>query len=137
LSTSQPPGPPIRRGGPQQRQQGERRQDRDVLKQQDAEGRAAVLRIELAALGQQLQNQRGGGHRQAEADDERGLPGLAEAEIGGRTDGGGGHQHLGQRPAEDGLAHHPQARGLQFQADDEHQEYDAELRDMLGGVDAC
>ncbi len=37
----------------------ERRQDRDILKQEDTECRAAVLGIELATLGQQLQRQGG------------------------------------------------------------------------------
>jgi len=55
------------------------------LKQQDAEGRTSILRVELAALGQQLQRERGRGHRQPKAYDERALPGLAEGEESGRA----------------------------------------------------
>ena len=74
------------RGHAEQRQQRERGHDRDILEQQDAECGAAKLGIELSALGEQLQRQRRGGHRQGKADDERRLPGLPENEVGGGAD---------------------------------------------------
>jgi len=42
---------------------------------------------------------------------------------------------LGDAQSQDGLAQHPQARGLQFQSDDEHEQDDPEIRDLLGGIE--
>jgi hypothetical protein len=109
----------------------------DVLEQQDAEHRAAVLGVELSPFGQQLQYQRRGGHGQAEADDQRRLPGFTESEFRRESDDQHGAGHLGQPQAEDRPAQHPQSRRLQFEADHEHQEYDAELGDVQRGVDAA
>jgi hypothetical protein len=50
-----------RDGARNERQDRDDRQYREVLEQQDAEGGTAVLRFELIALGQHLQNQRRGG----------------------------------------------------------------------------
>ncbi len=58
-----------------------------------------------------------------------------ESEVRRRANARGGREHLRQPQAEDGFAHHPEARRLKLEADDEHQEYDAELRNVLRGVD--
>jgi hypothetical protein len=81
-----------------------------------------------------LQHQCRRGHGETEADDQRGLPRQLKAEVRRGTYPGRGEQHLRRSQAEDGFAHYPKARGLEFQADDEHQEYDAKLRNMLGGI---
>ena len=54
-----------------ERQRRKHGQDGEILKQEDAEGRASVLRFQLVALGQHLQHEGSGGERQAEADDCR------------------------------------------------------------------
>ena len=46
------------------------------------------------------------------------------------TDGGRGDQHLQSAKTEDGLAQRPEFRGLQFKADEEQHDDDAELGKM-------
>ena len=58
-----------------------------------------------------------------------------EAKISGGTDAERGHQHLRGAQTEDGLAHDPEPGGLQLQSDHEHEQHDAELGNVLGGVD--
>ena len=113
-----------------QRQRGEHRQHGKVLEQQDAEGGAAVRRFQLAALGEQLQHQRRGGQREAEADEPGGDRLAARASQAATPSSSRAQQHLADAQSEHDAPHHPQARGLQLQADDEQQQHDAELGEI-------
>ena len=118
----------------EQWQRDQRRDDREILEQQDREGCAAVTCRELVALGQHLQDQRGRRQRQREPDHERCGPGLPEqARDAGER--GRGHRHLGEPGAEHGVAQHPEPRRLQLEADRKQQHHDAELGEMQDAFD--
>ena len=57
-----------------QRHQREQRHDRHVLEQQDREGALAVVLLQVAALLQDAQRDRGGGEREREPGDQRAAP---------------------------------------------------------------
>jgi hypothetical protein len=113
----------------QQRQQCEEGDHREVLEQQDGERGAAVVLCQLLALGEHLQDQRGGRHRQAKAGDQRGGRRLV-LPPGNRREHRGGQQNLRAADAEHRVAQAPQARQLQFQPDYEQQQHHAELREV-------
>ncbi len=70
----------MRPGIAQERKQREQRDHRKILEQEHRERLAPVARGELLALRERRENESGGGHRQAEAGDQRSLPGEAERE---------------------------------------------------------
>ena len=112
-----------------ERQDGQHRQHRQILEQQDAERRAAVLRFELTALGQHLKHERRGGQRQSEADDER--RGRRQPdEPAGAAEERRAERHLSRAHPEDEPPHDPQASRLQLEADDEQQQHHAEFRHL-------
>src|SRR5450631_3385901 len=96
-----------------------------------------MLGIELPALRQQLQREGRRRHRESEADDQRRPPRFAEDEIRGRTDDGRRDRNLRKTQTEYGFTQYPEPGGLELEADHEHEEYDAELRDVQGAVDAA
>ena len=63
-----------RAGRGEQRHQRQQRHDRHVLEQQDREGALAVGLLQVAALLQDAQRDRGGGEREREARDQRAAP---------------------------------------------------------------
>ncbi len=88
-----------------------------------------MLGLELPTLGQHLQNQGCGRKRETETDQERG-GGLQAEEPGATAKQQCAQQHLGRAEPEDDAPHDPKARRLQFKADDEQQQHDAELGDV-------
>ena len=129
--------------------QHQQRHDGEVLEQQHAHHAAAVLALELEAIGHQLDDDRGRAHRQRarrarsrsasrgpsggrsrrRATTSAALPAIAASD----------RQHdLAQAEAEDELAHALQLRQVELEADHEHQEDDAELGQVAdaGGVAA-
>ena len=83
----------------------------------------------FVALGQRLQAEGGRGQRQGKPRHHGGLQGQPERH-GKAGEGGCGQGNLSAAQPEHRPAHRPQAARLQFQADDEQQEDDAELREM-------
>jgi hypothetical protein len=100
-----------------------------ILEQQDREGAPAIGRVHVAAILEDLYGKGGRGQREPEARDQRSLPGKQAGEISQARQHGARQDDLRTAEAEDVLAHLPQACRLQFQADDEEQQHDAELGD--------
>ena len=114
----------------QQRDRGQQRDRHQVLEQQDGEAEPAVFAGQFLAFGQQLQADRGGRQGQAQADHQRGLPVMLEQQRDPAQQQRA-QQYLQPAGAEHRLAHHPQARGRQLQADDEQHHHHTDL----GGVE--
>ena len=112
-----------------QRHQREQRHHRHVLEQQDREGALAVSLLQVAALLQDAQRDRGGGERKREAGDERAAPVEPAGEQRKARNGEPGDQDLRDAEAEDVLAHGEQAVEFQFEPDQEQQHHHAELGD--------
>jgi len=70
--------------------EGEERHERQVLKQQHAEGEPAVRAVELGALGELLQQERGRAHGDGPAQHDGDEPADAEPMSEHREQGGGG-----------------------------------------------
>ena len=119
---------------PQQRDKCQQRNDGQILEQKDGERGTSVTRGELAFFGEDLQHERGRGHRQPQADDQRAVEVQAESERDD-ADQCARDQHLGGTESENRATQHPQARRLQFQANDEKQQHDADFREMQDVVD--
>jgi hypothetical protein len=129
-------------GGDQHQQ----RHDGEVLEQQHRHDAAAVLALELEAIGHQLDDDRRRAHRERGAERDRALPAEAPGAAARREERdqrgvagerGEHRQHdLAQAEAEDELPHAAQLRQVELEADDEHQEDDAELGQVAdaGGV---
>ena len=117
-----------------ERQDREYGKHREVLKKQDAERGPAVLGLELAALGEHLQDEGRGGQRQTEADDGGGL-GLQAQQVARHTQQHGTQDNLCGAESENESPHDPQARRLQLETDDEEQQHDAELCDFRDVAD--
>ena len=116
-------------GGTEHTHQRQHRDHAQVLKQQHREGFATVRAVHLAALGERRQCERGGSHRQCNADNE----GARRTQIGPprqRSQRGTAHQQVQRADAKNRAPQRPQPLTLQLQTDDEHQQRDAEL----GGV---
>jgi hypothetical protein len=127
-------GGQLNRSGREQRQQGEQRDDRQVLQQQHPEGRPADGTLSQPLLVEGLQHDRRRGHRQHEAGRQRRRPGQSEDHAGAGDGQGRGHD-LRAAEAEDGLAHRPEQGGAHLQPDQEQQDHHAELgegHDVLG-----
>ena len=118
-----------------QRHQREQRHHRHVLEQQDREGALAVRVLQMAALLQDAQRDRGGGEREREPGDERAAPVEPAAHERQPGDGKPGDQNLRDAEAENILAHGKQAVELQLKPDQKQQHHHAELghgQDALG-----
>ena len=115
-------------------QDDEGRHDRQVLEQQDRERGAAVLRGQLAALGEHLQHQRRRRQRERERDHERRGPRQAEC-ARGRSERRGRDRDLQAAGAEYRVAHHPEPRRLQLEPDHEQQQHDAEFGEAQDVLD--
>ena len=118
-------------------EQGDHGNQRDcgnVLEQQDGKGKSPRRRLQLLALGQDLQAEgsRRQGQRQAEHHRAAKFQGKAEPGNGGNHQARGGH--LYQAHAEHVPAHHPQAPGRQLQPDDEQQQHHAQLGHVRNGL---
>jgi hypothetical protein len=113
----------------QGRQQGEHRDHRQVLQQQDPEGGASDRALPQALLVEGLQHDGGGRHGQHHPDRQGRLPGQAQQHRDA-GDGQRGADDLGAAEAEDRLAHVPQGRGLDLQPDQEQQDDHAELGEL-------
>jgi hypothetical protein len=121
----------LRREQPEQQDE---RNDGEVLKQQHREARLAARRGEQALLLQRGERDRGRGHGESHASDQRHLEGQAERPAE-RRHGGEGGGHLHRAHAEDRAAHLPQLPRLEIQSDEEEQQHDAKFReaaDRLG-----
>jgi len=114
-----------------QRQQGN---DRKILEQKDGERRASVPRGKLALLGEDLEYECGGRHRQAQPDYHRALDRHSERERD-RSQRSTGNQNLGGPQPEYRAAQHPQPRRLQLQADDEQQQRHTQLCEVQDILD--
>ena len=112
-----------------QRHQREQRHHRHVLEQQDREGALAVILLQMAALLQDAQRDRGGGERQRKAGDQRAAPVEQAGEQRQPRDGEPGDEHLRDAEAENVAPHGEQAVQLQFEPDQEQQHHHAELGD--------
>jgi hypothetical protein len=88
--------------------------------------------LSSSPLGQQLADDGGGGHGQGPAQGQAGLPGKLQHQAQDHDDEHG-DRHLQAAQAEYRLAHGLQAGEGKLQADGEHQEHHAELRQVAGG----
>ena len=113
-----------------QRDQREQRHDRHVLEQQDRKGALAVGLLQMAALLEDAQRDRGGGQRQREAGDQRGAPLEQCRSSNARPEMAAAVMHeLRHAEAEDVAPHREQARQFELEPDQEQQHHDAELGD--------
>ncbi len=87
----------------QQRHHGDQRDGGDVLEQQDGKGQTPVGLVELLAFGQALQAKRCGGQRQAQAQHNCAVQGLAEHEQCRQANRRTRQQHLRQTDANSNL----------------------------------
>ena len=115
--------------GRQQRQKGQHRDHRDVLEEQDGKGEASMAGRKLVAFGQRLQAKGGRRQRQGEPRDDRGLERQPERH-GDAGEHDGGQRNLPAAQPEHRPAHGPEAPRLEFEADDEQQQNDAELGEV-------
>ena len=120
-------------GRREERHQGQDRRDREVLEQQDGEGALAVGGLEVAALLEHLQRDRGRRQRQHDPDDDGASQHKPARDRGGRKDRDR-HAELRRAEPEDVAAHRDQPRQLELEPDDEEQEHDAELGDAADGL---
>ncbi len=121
--------PQVRVAGGERRHGDEERDDREILKEQRSHHVAAVRGIKLHALGEHLGNDRRRAHGQCAAKRQPRKPAVAE-----QVQGDHGHQrrnrNLRQPEAEYRALHCLQLRQAELQTDREHQEDDAELRQI-------
>ena len=125
----------------ERRDQHQQRHHRQVLEQQHAHDAAAVLGLELEPLGHQLDDDRGAAHRKRAAERHRALPAEAPRAPAPRiadadqqvADQRGQHRQadLAEAEAEHQRPHAAQLRQVEFEADHEHQEHDAELGEVV------
>ena len=113
----------------EQRQQCDKGNHGDILKEQDREREAPARTAELGALAQPCQHDGRGRHGKSRADHDRRLPGKIQPNRdGGEHDSG--HDNLRATQSEHGTAQRPEPGGLQFQPDKEEQQYDADFREV-------
>ncbi len=119
----------------EQRQGGEQRHHRHILEQQDREGALPIILLELAALFQDLQCDRGRRHRERQAGDDGAAPVDQACGAGERADHDSGEAQLRHAQPENGAAHRDQPPQFELEPDQEQQHYHAELgnrNDALG-----
>ena len=117
----------LRRG--EQGQEGEDGNDRDVLEQQHREGGLAGGGLEQAALVEALQHDGCRRHGEDEAGGHGRLPAEAQRQRS-PADCQRGDGDLQATEPDDRAAQLPQLRGLQFEADEEQHDDDAEFGEM-------
>lgn len=117
---------------PRRGREGDDGYGRDVLEEQDAEGRAAMRGGAFIAVVQELQAEGRRAEGEAEGHHHRFREGQAgNAEADGH-DEGGGREDLHAADAADRDAHVPEAPWLELEADDEQHEDDPELANGEG-----
>ncbi len=111
--------------------EGEERHDGEVLEQQHAEGESAMRPVELVLLGELAQHDRGRGHRDRAAEQDRDRQRETEhpADCG---DDSGGAEDLQAAQREHLAAHRDQPRQRELEPEREEQEHDAELGERVG-----
>ena len=122
-----------RRAGEQRREE-HQRHDAEILEQQDRDDDAAVRRVELGAVGVDLEDDRGRREREQRAEEHRESHRRAEGE---RCPGDGGYRDADLQPsaAQDPLPHANDPGERQLEPDREQEEHDAdfrERRDVVG-----
>ncbi len=125
-----PPDPSCAREG----NDGDERDRRHVLEEQDPESRLAHRRGEQAALLHRLHRDGRRRQRHGKTGDERAPPGEACRQRPAREDGAA-HPHLDRAPTEDALSHGPEAAGIELEPDEKEHEDDAELGEMQDRLD--
>jgi hypothetical protein len=117
------PRPGERRNEDQQRHHGK------VLEQQHADRVPAVRRLRLEALHEQADHDRRGGHREGPRQHDRRLPRGPESKRDRREHGHGEHDLRAAQP-EHHATHLDQPRQAELEPEGEHEEDDAELRQL-------
>jgi hypothetical protein len=110
----------------QNRDQRKQRHDGDILQQQDGERTLPIGRGQLTALLQQRTCKGGGGQCEAEPRNDRRRKREAR-EPCARAQHSAAEKHLSQPQAQYVAFHGPEARGLQFEPDNEQKHHNAEL----------
>ena len=113
----------------EQRQQGQDREDGEVLEQQHRKGRLAGGSLQLAALLQRLEHDGGGGERENHPRREGHARTEPERQSEGEN-GDGSEGELQAAEAEQLHAHAPQARRLQLEAHEEEHHHHTELGEV-------
>jgi hypothetical protein len=116
-----------------QRNEREQRHDRHVLEQEDRKRALAVVLLQVAAVFQDAQRDRGGRKCERKACDQRGAPVEHASEQGEAGERRGGEHQLRDAEAEDVAPHREQAAELELEPDQEQQHHDAELGDGEDG----
>ena len=112
--------------GCKERQQGEQRNDGEVLEEEDAETRPTDGAAAEAALVEHAKHDRGRGEGEDGAGDDGGAPGQAGRPRDGEDDQAAGGE-LGGAQAEDAATELPEQGGLELEADEEEQNDHAEI----------
>ena len=112
----------------QQWHQREQRHDRHVLEQEDRECALPVGLLQMAALLQDAQRNRGRRQRERQPRDQRTAPTEQACREPKPSDRRGGQHELRDAKPEDVAAHREQARQFEFEPDQEQQHHDAEFR---------
>ncbi len=120
--------------GREQRQQCQQRHHRHILEQQDGEGALAVTLLQVAALLENLEGDRGRRHGQRERRDDRAAPRRQAGGDDQSAENGGREQELRGAETEDRAPHRDQAGEFELEPDEEKQQHDAELRHRQDGL---
>ncbi len=120
--------------GCEQRQQGEDRHHRHVLEQQDPKGALAIGLLQLAALLQDFQRDRGGRHGERKAADDGAAPACEPKREGKAPQHRRRQRELRCPEPENGAPQRQQAREFELQPDQKQQQHDAKLGHCDNGV---
>ena len=93
-----------------------------------------MRQVQLIVVGEQLGDDRGGGHGEGTADCESHLPGQTDYQHAHRHGGECRHDDLGDADAKDDLAHCDEARNGHLEPDREQQEDDTDFGDLFDHV---
>ena len=122
------------------REQGQQREQRNhghVLEQENGKGALPVGLLQLSAILQDLQRDRGGGNCQRQPRDDRPAPAEQAEVMGERCDCQRGQRQLGGAEAEDGTTHREQLTELELEADQEQQHHHAQFGDRDDALGSC
>ena len=132
------PRPPIRRRGlaavAEKRNQRQERYDRQVLQEQDRDDPLAGIRRRIAALVEQLHDDRGRREDEARSPDKGDQGRKAEDKDRDAGQRNAAHRDLRRAEPEDRPPQAPQPRRLHLQPDDEQEHHHAEFRDVKDGL---
>ena len=117
------------RNGRQQRDEGEEGHDREIFEQEDRDRALALGRRALAALVEDLHDDRGRREREAHGRDEGDDRRETGSGAGDRQERPA-HDHLQRAEPEDLPPQRPEARRLHLEPDHEQEQHDAELGDV-------